>query len=367
MTIVMEFPKGIVTAPSKAQRLHWLLADNSALLIGLIGLVALWIYYMQAWRRSGRDPSAGTIIAQYDPPAGFSPAELRYLRRMGYDNRCLSSDIVAMGVAGFVVINRDKHLLSEAWSLMRPEQARGLPDEPAQRVLLQGLLPSPGDVLELKDSNADVIGPARSAHQAALKAEMHKRYFVTNGSTVGIGFGLTVLTGLLVFGLGAHGGLPLGIALLVLMIVTNILFAYLMKAPTAAGRKLMDQAEGLKLYLGVADRDELRGLKLPEAAGHAQPKLDADRFQLLLPYALALGVEEAWTKKFTSAVGEAAAERAAQSAAWYSGGNTGALNFASMSQSIGSSFNSAIASSATPPGSISGGAGSSGGGGGGGW
>ena len=41
MTIVLMFPKGIVTEPSRSQRLRWLLADNAALLIGLVGLAGL--------------------------------------------------------------------------------------------------------------------------------------------------------------------------------------------------------------------------------------------------------------------------------------------------------------------------------------
>ena len=43
-------------------------------------------------------------------------------------------------------------------------------------------------------------------------------------------------------------------------------FAVLVKAPTPAGRKLLDEIEGLKLYLSVAERDELKSL--PVRARH---------------------------------------------------------------------------------------------------
>lgn len=42
------------------------------------------------------------------------------------------------------------------------------------------------------------------------------------------------------------------------IIAVNILFYHLLKAPTLAGRRLMDEIEGLKLYLEVAEKDQGR-------------------------------------------------------------------------------------------------------------
>jgi uncharacterized membrane protein len=118
----------------------------------------------------------------------------------------------------------------------------------------------------------------------------------------------------------------------------------------------------LKLYLSVAERDELARMQAPDS----RPALDEKRYEMLLPYAVALEVEDAWTKKFTAAVGVAAAAEATRRIAWYHGGNVSDLG--SLSRAVGSTLTSQIASSATPPGSSSGsgGGGSSGGGGGGG-
>ena len=98
----------------------------------------------------------------------------------------------------------------------------------------------------------------------------------------------------------------------------------------------------------------------------APPPLDAERYEALLPYAVALDVEEAWTKKFTAAVGAAAAAEATARMGWYHGAGTG--NLGGLVNAIGSGLSSSIASAATPPGSTSGGGGGgfSGGGGGGG-
>src|SRR5690606_30674871 len=108
----------------------------------------------------------------------------------------------------------------------------------------------------------------------------------------------------------------------VLTLVAHLAFGWLMKAPTADGRRLLDEIEGLRLYLGVAERDELARLAKP--GGAAEPSLDPERYQRLLPFALALDVEDAWTQHFTDAVGAAQAEETARSMGWYRG-STGSM------------------------------------------
>ena len=61
---------------------------------------------------------------------------------------------------------------------------------------------------------------------------------------------------------------------------------YLMKAPTVQGRKVMDEIEGFKQYLGVAEEDRLNYLHPPEKT----PEL----FERYLPYAVALGLVAVW-------------------------------------------------------------------------
>ena len=151
-----------------------------------------------------------------------------------------------------------------------------------------------------------------------------------------------------------------GLAIIaVLLVATNFAFFHWLKAPTLEGRKLLDRIAGLRLYLGVAERDTL--------AAQTTPPMTVDEFQRFLPYALALGVEKTWADKFAAAVGPAAAAAAASTIAWYqSGGSYGGIT--DFTSGLGSSLSGAISSSSSAPGSSSGGGGggSSGGGGGGG-
>lgn len=363
MTVVLSFPRGVVVAPTRAQKAWWLLRDNSAALISLAGLAALLAFCIGRWRAVGRDPRPGVVVVRYDPPEGRSPADLRFMRRMRYDNRCFSSDLLACAVDGLVRIHRDKHLLSDKWRLER----LAAPDAHAadgQRLLLDRLFRDGGD-LELDKDNASTLREAISRHAMALEKRFNPSMFRRNGGSIAIAaliavvaVVLAVMVGVVAFG----SGVALMIPIVLLMVLAVVLFGVLVKAPTPEGRRLLDETEGFRRYLGVAERDELAGMQGPDAP----PMLDAKRYERLLPYAVALEVEDAWTKKFTLAVGTAAAAATTAAIAWYQGPHTGDL--AGLTNAVGNSLATQIASSATPPGSASGGGGGgfSGGGGGGG-
>jgi uncharacterized membrane protein YgcG len=359
ITIVLAFPKGIVVAPGTMQRLGWLLKDNRGVLVALIGLVGLVAFYLRRWHRLGRDPEPGSIFPQYEPPEGWSPAELRFLRRMGYDNRCFSADLVDMAVHGGLSIHNEG---KKDWQLKR-EAAGDIAELSAAQRELEKKLFSAGDELILSNRNAGVIGAARLDHQRALMKRLKPDYYVGNAGTLGLGVAASVAYGVLAFLVSGGGGVFLIVGLLVLALGAHIAAGYLMPAPTAKGRALLDRVEGLRLYLGVAERDELRSMQAPGEA----PALDAQRYEALLPYALALDVEDAWTAKFTAAVGVAAAAAAAGAMHWYRSSSS-LTDLGDMNRALGSALSQQISSSATPPGSSSGsgGGGSSGGGGGGG-
>jgi uncharacterized membrane protein YgcG len=193
---------------------------------------------------------------------------------------------------------------------------------------------------------------------------LHPRYFQRNVASVLIALAIAGATAAVAFFVAGGAGVPAIVLVLVAMGLTIVVFGRLVRAPTKDGRTLLDQIEGLKLYLSVAERDELERMPAPGAS--SPPILDAKRYETLLPFAVALEVEDAWTTKFTAAVGAAAAASATAGISWYHGG--GVSDLGSLSQAVGSSLSSQIASSSSPPGSSSGGGGggSSGGGGGGG-
>jgi hypothetical protein len=154
-------------------------------------------------------------------------------------------------------------------------------------------------------------------------------------------------------------------AIIAAAIAINVIFHHLLKAPTLAGRALMDRVEGFKMFLTAVDADRMQMMTAPNRT----PQL----FERFLPYAFALGVEHAWAQQFSQVLAQAATADASGSGAsyspsWYSGASFSSFSATSFASSFSSSFSSAVSSSSTAPGSSSGGGGggSSGGGGGGG-
>ena len=155
---------------------------------------------------------------------------------------------------------------------------------------------------------------------------------------------------------------PFAFVLVGTFATVNGLFLHLMRAPTALGRPIMDQLAGFRLYLETAESDRLN---------LGAPEITADRFEALLPYAVALDVEKPWSDAFAAAIRRAHPDdpdpMSSYQPRWSSGGWSGS-NFSSAVSSSVASMSEAFAS-AEPASSGSsgfGGGGSGGGGGGGG-
>jgi len=424
LTIVVSWPKGHVTEPTGSDKLRYLLRDNAGIGIGLLGLILVFVYYLIAWFKVGQDPMKGTIIPLYEPPEGLSPAAMRYLMEMGYDDKCFAAAVIDMGVKGCVRIEEDEgeytlHKLSDQTSELSSDE----------RKVFSKLLKHRSSI-EFKQSNHLAIQTAIRDLQKGLSAALAKTHFRTNRMYLIPAAALSVITllgagfmfasggeGMAVFGfmcvwlsiwsIGVAAlvanvfsewrrvftGAPAAIAgaigitafsipflagegfglvvltvatsvwmpfLVVVMLILNVVFYHLLKAPTRSGRRLMDKVEGFRMYLGTAERRRLDTMEGPEKT----PEL----FEKYLPYALALGVENEWSEKFSDVLRRAAQEQGEYSPTWYHGAAWSTLGAGGFASSLGSTFATSVASSAAAPGSSSGsgGGGSSGGGGGGG-
>ena len=351
LTLVASWPKDIVDEPTRAQRFVFLLQDNRGLLLALAALLFSGLYLQLVWSRYGRDPAPGVVFPRYKPPAAYSPASARYISRMGYDGTVLAAAVINLAVKGYVTITKT----DDDFQLQRKSSKERLaPGESA----LFNLLFVGGPVLALDNDNYTVIGQAKSAHKRALERDYQNIYFRLNMAKIVPSLlgssAVAVIIGLL----GAFT--PLVIGVVVLTAILHALYVYLLRAPTPRGRLLLDKLMGFKLYLDVAERDDLERSHRPEKT----PEL----FERFLPYAVALGVEQAWAEQFDGVFERLGDQQGAgYKPLWYSG-QFDASRLSSFAGDMGASFSSAISSASTPPGSTSGGGGggSSGGGGGGG-
>jgi uncharacterized membrane protein len=133
-----------------------------------------------------------------------------------------------------------------------------------------------------------------------------------------------------------------------------LIFGIIMPSRTKKGSEARDHILGLKLYMNAAEKDRI--------AFHNAPEKTPERFEKLLPFAMALGVEKAWAKQFEGIYN--------QNPGWYSGVHPGVFAVGAFTDSM-SSFSDSVRSTVVANASHSsgggfGGGGFSGGGGGGG-
>lgn len=420
LTVAVAWPKGIVVEPGTMERVSYFVRDNLAAAVGGLGLFILFCYYLLVWARVGRDPEPGVIVPRFESPEGISPAAARYIMRMRFDDKAFTAAVVNMAVKNFLTIKEQdgtysvKRTEQRNRSLLSPGEkkvARKLLPDSSSLELEKGNHRKIGEAIEaLKKSIKAEFG---ALHFKTNRKHLYPGLVISLFIVLAIVFtaqqkdlagfmsvwlsGWTVGTVALliktynswkpvlhgVSNLGEKGGalfstlfaLPFvggwifgaialatsttfaGVLVLVLTLSLNFLFFHLLKAPTLKGRKVMDELEGLKLFLTVAEKDRLNLLNPPEKT----PEL----FEKFLPWALALGVEQQWSEQFSEILTQTG-EDEGYSPVWYNSHQV--FSSQSFASSLGTSLSSTISASSTAPGSSSGsgGGGSSGGGGGGG-
>lgn len=435
LTVVVGMPKGAVAAPTEAEQLGYFLDDYRPELIGGAGVLLVLFYYLMAWLFVGRDPASGVVYPRFKAPANVSPALARYVSTRGFsDGGWVALAAASLNLAvkhrlrfdekdGDVVLELDDAL------------GTGTRDLPKGEAALVTYLSGRGSPLPVDKNNGGAIKAMGSKFRSAIEKESRDVFFRNNRSFLvpGAILSIVVIIGLFAFGQmppdqmefaflfmvlsifaaafsvnigkavfripnmqlrmalifllflaamvgtglvannisGGVSTLPVLPVVAAALVALNVLFFFLLSAPTALGRQVLDEIEGLKLYLSVAEKERLN---MSEA-----PDMTTVHFEELLPYAVALGVEKPWSNAFQGWLSTAAGAAAAASyhPNWYSGRTFDAHHVShslsnttsAMAQSFRSSLPVPKSSSSGFSGGSSGGSsgGGGGGGGGGGW
>jgi len=423
MSFAISFQKGIVAYPEGTDALLQSLSDQRETLLAVGSVLLLLLYNFTAWLRVGRDPPKGTIIPLFHPPKGFSPALTHYVHNWGFGNsgwNAMTAAIFNLGVKGLVKIDNPGKELSVTTTGKQPDEKL-----PVGEQVLFNYFSSKGSVAFDKANGKD-LGTKRGEFTAAIAQENRSVWFNNNTGFAVLSFVLAaMMVGLMVFfdvlepewlivavfvgvfvgvigsvvistvksgswfsrlfvvvwvvifgfnfaggALDIFTGLSINNAAIAAgsLVVISIVFGILMRAPTVQGRKIMDQIDGFKLYLDTAEKNRLNMT--------GEPPMSVERFERILPYAIALGVEKPWSEHFEAELARNAVSdaRDGYTPGFYSGGrNFSASNFSKAITTASSGMAAAMvaaqpvqaSSSGSSGGGFSGGGG--GGGGGGGW
>ncbi|MBX3521253.1 MAG: DUF2207 domain-containing protein [Xanthobacteraceae bacterium] len=412
LTVSVAWQKGIVSPPGPYLRSVYFIFDNIAASLSIFGFLLVFFYFFYQWVRYGRDPAKSTIIPQFEPPAGMSAAGMRFVDRYAaYDNKTFTAAIVELGVKGHLkIIEKDN-----VTSVERRDGGKAIPDDEA--AVKRHFFPKDKKgTLELRKENHARIGGANDALKENLKrlygdyfrdnlgkwwlgllmtlfavvlalvgiaVQFPSRYAADafigtllpiiplllasfalnngftsrqdNGFLLGIGFLFGIVPAALgLFYVWKNVEGPIEIIPTVCAFAATMLCAFYlewMEAPTKEGRKALDHIEGVREYL-------ITGGEGPRLEALNPPKRTPELFERMLPYAIALDVENTWAEKFKDVLAAAAAGATATAAtasamSWYSGSRDWSSDIGGVTSAVASSLTVSVASSSSAPGTSS--------------
>lgn len=384
LTVAVSFPRDIVKRPPPPSEAEILFAKYKKIGYMLISFLVLGLFYLITWIRVGKDPEKPVAIPTFNPPNGWSPAIVRYIYKKKYDDKTFTASILSMAVKRSLVISKNK----KKYSLERTNNKKKLSKD---ELSIYNSLFSTYSELTISDTYHTIFSSAFRKLKNYLTTEWNiKEYFKKNFGytffaalfTIAIiimyafvgaseGFFIFLFTAVFaVFGLifvvaglkTASGcgkifaiifGLcfsipPLIVGLssivaedvlsgifVIALIAGFFLYAYLIKAPTQLGAQTQAQLEGFKMYLETAEEDRLNLLMPPQHT----PEL----FEAMLPYAVALDVENEWSEKFNKILAEFN-----YSPEWYSG-NMKSFSYGTFAGTLSSSFTSSFSKAKIDP------------------
>jgi uncharacterized membrane protein YgcG len=424
LTIVVTWPKGYVAEPTITTKARSFIADNRGTFAGLLGLFVLFVYYLTVWARYGKDPSRGTIIPLYEPPDKISPASMRFIMNMGYDNKVFTAVVINMAVKGYLKI----HELNGDFTLIKTGPGASALSREEQAVATR-LFASSADQVEVGIANRVGFHGARIELQRSLQNSLEKVYFFTNKKYFIAGLCISFLIMIASTTLGKGGGIALvafmslwltgwtfGVALLlkqafslwksavsggthshVLRVRAIIvsLFAVPFVLAELGGIAVVAVSTSFSVIVilgamifinllfyrllktptltGRKILDKIEGFKMYLSIAEKErlnllnpPERTPELFERYLPYAFALDVEQVWCEQFSDVLSRAYTSAEGNAPRWYSGPSWNILGVSGFTSNLGSSLTSAV-SSATSSSSSSPGSSSGGSGGGGGW
>ena len=427
LTIAAAFPKGVLTPLTETQKLLEWLSDWGAWVAGAVALLGLGWYFVRAWAAAGRGPRAGPIVPAFSPPDGLTPAAMRYVAEMKFDNRAFTAAIVDLGVRGQVHIAKADGgwFAKDTTTLSRTDLGRAGGNLPGPEAAMLDKLFGAGEAIELKQENHATLQAARKALEQGFEAAYSGKLFLANRDWAVLGLlaipgamltiavlavlfdpssgpasqvlipiaavallggawwlygwarratGAAKFLAWLILGIIAIGGVIFTFSTVVAALTLGALAVLLplLMLPVAITAFSWMYAPTIA---GRAVMDRIAGFKqyLGITEEHRldtlhPPEKTPELFERYLPYAIALEVENRWADRFVAVLATAAATgAAAHSAGWYSGSGNIWDDPQGFADTVGSSLDSTLSSAATSPSSGgSSGGGSSGGGGGGG-
>ncbi len=367
MTISLQYAKGIILPEQASTRRYIWWLRNGALILMSLSLLGIVGYYYRSWNKYGRDPAKDPIFARYEPPQDYSAAAASYIYyRSIKGQKALVGTLLSLANKKHISIKSDKRE-TVLTRLGHNSLEQNKPLDPEEDYLLKKLFPknrkSPITLNKRPNSSFHV---KNQAFKSKLRDDFGSAYYRVNFGYILMGILLSIAAIVVTISQISKISNATLWPLIIGLVILNIVFLILMPAPTKKGQKIRAEIEGFRLFMKTAVKQKLDAV---EIGSEAPPPMSVKRYETLLPYAIALGVEEPWSEYFEKVMPAEAKEYQPH---W--GGSSRDIGISRMTDNMVSNISSGVSraapqssgsSSSGGGGGFSGGGG--GGGGGGGW
>ncbi len=289
-TIVAGWPKGIID-----RTYTWVFwAKKIGTFAGIALPFVVLFLLLRRWIKKGRDPKGkGEAYARYGPPKGFSPLLVAGVLNESTDPKDISANIIDLAIRRYLRIEESESKVLFAkikeTKLIKLKEPIDLPEH--EQLLMTSLFSGKNSV-SLSQLKNKFYTSIPLITKSVMREMMSKKVFASDPEKVvktfaGIGTALIFLgVTLLIWGSAniSSGWLGIGI------IISGALcasFAKAMPQKTIEGVAAKEHIIGFKDYLHTAERFRVQDNK-PE------------NFEKFLAYAMVLGVEKEWSKRFAN-------------------------------------------------------------------
>ncbi|MFA6304969.1 MAG: DUF2207 domain-containing protein [Patescibacteria group bacterium] len=284
LTVVLGWPKGILTPPSMWQQMVWLVRDNPFLPLPIVVLVVMLVL----WYFHGRDLGAKrSIIPVYEAPANLLPVEVGSLIDERVNLKDISSTFIHLAVRGYIKI---KNLPNKDWELLKTKNFGDL--VPWEKEFADEVFKNNKTSVKLSDLKNVFYQYLPKLKKEIYASLVAKNFFPDSPGRVRVVYFSTAVA-LFLVGLICSQIISGGFINIAALAVSAIIIAaigQIMPHKTVQGHLMVDQIKGYELYLGVAEKSRLNFSNAPQKT----PEV----FERHLPYAMVLGLEKKWAKQF---------------------------------------------------------------------
>lgn len=318
LTVVVGFPAGQVIKPTKTQTALKTTSDNKIIILPIV----IFIIMFGLWYKKGRDPKGqGVVVAEFEAPDKLTPAEVGLLADETVNTKDVVAEIIYLAVKGYLKITHVKSegLFSSTDYVLDKLKPAGDDLTNFEVKLLDSLFLGGSTQTKLSNLKTKFSEDLREIKSLVNKALTAKKYFLANPIMVRAGYMSTSATFILIMIIRGKNLNFISATSLIICALIVLIFGYKMPVKTKAGVLAKEKIMGLKLYLTVAEKDRLNF--------HNAPEKNAEHFEKLLPYAIALGVETKWAQQFEGL--------AANPPRWYSDYNMTAFSYLALTHSLG--------------------------------